>query len=240
MMSRFKEIEINRHRANDSADTHHVDSDHDPYESGISIDLVPKHSGPRHQKSYSRVRANDQDERDASTQRSEESETSNKRRNIRMRTEIKGSAREAKQLADQSKAGEVGIHRSDGVKKNIDAGFLAPNSRSHDASEYIALQCDGFVQAMSSLGATWMWTTPASQEELSQLVIRQRSQWKDFSTLTNYRLLNHDLQDSVYRYLEDLRRDRPDLEWTIQSIDKGRVDVLTSRDGVARSRSKRK
>ncbi|KAL8637104.1 MAG: hypothetical protein Q9228_005588 [Teloschistes exilis] len=229
MMSRFKDIETNPHRANDSVDTHHVDLDRDPYESGLSIDLIPKHSGPRHQRSYSRVRANDQDERDASTQISEESETANKGRNIRMRTEIRGSAREAKQLADQSKARGVGVNRSDGIEKNIDAAYLAPDSRSHDASEYIALQCDGFVQAMSSLGATRMWTTPASQEELSQLVIRQRSQWKDFSTLTNYRLLNHDLQDSVYRYLEVLRRDRPDLEWTIQSIDirKGRRTHLS-------------
>lgn len=229
MLSNFKEVELSSHRANDSADAHHVDLDHDPY---ISIDDIPKSSGPRHQKSYSRVRANEQDARDTSTQRSERSESSSlthRRTNIRKQTAIKGSAHEANQLADQSKAREVGIKRSDGVEKNMDAALLGPNPRSHDASEYIALQCDGFVQTTSSLGSTRMWTSPASQEELSQLVIRQRSQGKDFSTLTNYRLLKNDIQDSVYRYLEDLRRDRPDLVWTIQSIEmrKGRRTHLS-------------
>ncbi|KAL9579231.1 MAG: hypothetical protein Q9212_005228 [Teloschistes hypoglaucus] len=223
-MSTIKDLDQRPHKVSDFADAHHIDLDHDQTWSDVDQGIIPGLPELRRKTSYTRSRAKEQDSEVTRIGSLEESRVSSiasehERRNVGMQTtSTRGPAREVKQLADRSKA-KSDIKRSDHVEKSIGSAATAPNSRSRDASVYIALQHEGFVQATSTRGSTRMWVDPASQEELSQLVIQQRSQGKDFSTLTNYRLLNHDIQDRVYSYLEKLLRDRPDLEWTIHSID---------------------
>lgn len=227
-MSRIHSLDQGPQEVSDFADAHHIDLDHHRIWSednqGIIIPGLPQ---PRRDVPVEEIIIRRRSERSIASSIASEHEEEN----VGMRTATRGLARGAKQLADGSKAKEVDIQRSDDIEKSVGSAATGATSRNRDESTYIALQHDGFIQATSTRGSTRMWINPASEEELSQLVVRQRSQGKDFSVLTNYRLLNHNVQNSVFAFLEGLRQNEPHMKWAIESIDitKGRRTHLSRR-----------
>ncbi|KAL8661547.1 MAG: hypothetical protein Q9202_005492 [Teloschistes flavicans] len=217
MMSRLKNSEQNPQRANEFADAHLDDLDYDP-------DWFVVETNSHEESIRERLR------RRRRPVSSETSSSEHGRKYARRRKATKRpSTPEAKQRNGGSKAKEFDVKRSDEVEESITSPSSAPASSSRDAPIYIALQHNGFVLATSTRGRGTASRVPVSQEELSQLVIQQRLQRKDVSTLTNFPLLNRDIQDSLSKRLEHMGVSDPHREWTIESIDirKGRRTHLS-------------
>ncbi|KAL8722975.1 MAG: hypothetical protein Q9181_007385 [Wetmoreana brouardii] len=117
----------------------------------------------------------------------------------------------------QSQAMEVfGNH---GGKSEKTTSGAATTETDHTPSQYVALQYNGFVRSVSTRGSPRREVIPASQDEISQLLDKQRKQGRDCSALTNHRLLRQDIQEDLNASLDRIRNQEPELEWTIRSIE---------------------